>query len=174
LNVATQSTRARFSIREYRPTDFETLWELDQLCFPRGIAYSQQELSSFLARRHAISLVAEPDGDVDADSTGVPVDSSRLKIAGFVVAHAIRHKYGRILTLDILPQARRFGLGTTLMMACEERLRSGGCTAVFLETAVNNEAALQLYRKLGYEVVNILPDYYASHSLDAFAMGKVL
>jgi [ribosomal protein S18]-alanine N-acetyltransferase len=174
LNVATQSTGARFSIREYRPTDFDVVWEIDQLCFPSGIAYSQMELSSFLNRRHAISLVAEPDFPVEAESVEASDGGSRSKIVGFVVAHAIRHKYGRILTLDILPEARRFGLGTTLMLACEDRLRSSGCTTVFLETAVNNEPALRLYRKLGYEVVNILPDYYASHSLDAFAMRKVL
>jgi [ribosomal protein S18]-alanine N-acetyltransferase len=132
------------------------------------------ELSSFLTRRNAVSLVAEPHLNINArPSAATAGDGSGPKIVGFVVAHAIRHKYGRILTLDILPEARRFGLGSTLMLACEERLRSGGCSAVYLETAVNNDAALRLYRKLGYEVVSILPEYYASHALDAFAMRKV-
>jgi len=174
LNVATQSTGARFRIREYRPTDFETLWEIDQRCFPPGISYSQMELRSFLTRRTAVSLVAETHFGLHARSAEPSAAGSRSKIAGFVVAHAIRHRYGRILTLDIVPEVRRSGLGSALMLACEERLRSLACGEVYLETAVNNDAALRLYRKLGYEVVNVLPAYYASHSLDAFAMRKVL
>jgi ribosomal protein S18 acetylase RimI-like enzyme len=39
---------------------------------------------------------------------------------------------------------------------------------------VNNEPALRLYRKLGYEVLRTLPEYYSSHSLDAYLMGKRL
>ena len=106
--------------------------------FPPGIAYSQMELTGFIHRRNAITLVAE-------SLSAEPED----RIAGFVVAHPIRRKYGRILTLDIVPQARRSGLATQLMNACEDRLRSLGCNEVYLETAVDNEPALRLYRKLG-------------------------
>ncbi len=90
------------------------------------------------------------------------------------MAHPVRAKYGRILTLDILPEARGFGLASNLMMECEQRLRSLGCSDVYLETAVDNQPALRLYRKLGYEILRILPEYYSSHALDAFQMGKRL
>jgi len=173
LDAATHSAGAGFSIREYRPEDFETLWRIDQRCFPHGIAYSQIELSSFITKRQAITLVAEFEL-TDNDGEGVPKASPDGRTAGFAVAHSIRHKYGRILTLDIVPEARRFGLGTKLMLACEDRLRSAGCGEAYLETAVNNEPALRLYRKLGYEIVRTLPEYYASHALDAFQMAKRL
>ena len=168
-----QSAGTGFCIRGYRPADFEVLWRIDQRCFPVGISYSKIELSSFLTRRHAIALVAEFERGNAPTSVNPPNDDDDC-IAGFVIAHSIRHKYGRILTLDILPDARRFGLGTKLMLACEERLRSSGYREVFLETAVNNDAATRLYGKLGYQVLRTLPDYYSSHSLDAFQMGKLL
>ena len=152
-----------FTIRDYRAADFDRLWQIDQVCFPPGIAYSQMELTGFIHRRNAITLVAE-------SLSAEPED----RIAGFVVAHPIRRKYGRILTLDIVPQARRSGLATQLMNACEDRLRSLGCNEVYLETAIDNEPALRLYRKLGYEVLRTLPEYYSSHGLDAFQMGKRL
>jgi ribosomal protein S18 acetylase RimI-like enzyme len=76
--------------------------------------------------------------------------------------------------LDILPEARRYGLGIKLMTACEERLRFLGCAEVYLETAVNNEPAVRLYSKLGYQIMRTIPEYYASHSLDAFQMRKRL
>ena len=172
MTSASPTAGTGFSIRDYRPDDFEVLWRIDQCCFPPGISYSKVELSSFLTRRHAVALVAEFD-DGATFATLKPHDVYQ-NIAGFVIAHAIPGKYGRILTLDILSQARRFGLGTELMLACEERLRSFGCREVLLETAVNNEAALRLYGKLGYQVLRTLPGYYASHSLDAFQMSKSL
>ena len=76
--------------------------------------------------------------------------------------------------MDIVPEARRSGLASRLMRECEQRLRATGCNAVYLETAVNNEPALRLYRKLGYEIVRTLPKYYSSQSLDAYLMAKSL
>ena len=152
-----------FLIRDYRAVDFDRLWRIDQQCFPPGIAYTQMDLTGFITRRKAITLVAEfAEGSEFAGG-----------IAGFAVVQPIR-KIGRILTLDIIPEARRFGLATRLMQECEKRLRGVGCEQVYLETAVNNEQALLLYHKLGYEILRTLPLYYPTHALDAYLMGKAL
>ncbi len=153
------------TIRPYRAADFERLWEIDQLCFPAGIAYSQMELNGFVLRRNAITLVAE--------LASVGDGSPHQRIIGYAVAQPSR-KTGRILTLDISPEARRLGLGYRLMQECEQRLRDVGCGEAYLETAVDNDAALRLYHKLGYQIVRTLPGYYPSHSLDAFLMWKRL
>jgi len=173
-----QAAGVQFTIRDFRAADFDRLWQIDQLCFPAGIAYSQMELTGFVMKRNAITLVAEAqtaNADEGGQRTdGVNASENHARIAGFVVAHPIRGKIGRILTLDIVPQARRFGLASRLMQECEQRLRAVGCTQVCLETAVNNEAALRLYHKLGYEVLRTLPEYYSSQSLDAYLMAKRL
>jgi ribosomal-protein-alanine N-acetyltransferase len=152
-----------FVIRDYRAADFDCLWRIDQMCFPPGIAYTQMDLTGFITRRKAITLVAEfAAGSEFAGG-----------IAGFAVAQPIR-KIGRILTLDIIPEARRFGLATRLMQECEKRLRALGSEQVYLESAVNNQPALDLYHKLGYEILRTLPLYYPTHALDAYLMGKLL
>ena len=152
-----------FVIRDYRAADFDRLWEIDQICFPPGIAYTQMDLTGFVTRRKSITLVAEFSAE----------DDGRKGIAGFAVAQPVR-SIGRILTLDVLPEARGFGLGSRLMEVCETRLRGAGCKQAFLETAVTNEGAIALYRKLGYEILRTLPLYYTSHALDAYLMGKSL
>lgn len=152
-----------FVIREYRASDFDRLWRIDQLCFPPGIAYTQMDLTGFITRRKAITVVAE-------FSAGSEFAGG---IAGFAVAQPIR-TIGRILTLDIIPETRRLGLATRLMQECEHRLHACGCEQVYLETAVDNEPALQLYQKLGYEILRTLPLYYPTHALDAYLLGKQL
>ena len=173
-----QTADVQFTIRDYRAADFDRLWQIDQLCFPDGIAYTQMELSGFIMTRNAITLVAEMQaantGEADQADQGTDAPTKGGRIAGFAVAHSIRGRIGRILTLDILPEARRLGLASRLMQKIEQRLRAAGCTQIYLETAVNNESALQLYHKLGYQIVRTLPEYYSSQSLDAFQMAKRL
>ena len=97
---ALHTENVEFLIRDYRAADFDTLWEIDQVCFPPGIAYTQMDLTGFVTRRKAITRVAEFAAGRDVASG----------IAGFAVAQPIRN-IGRILTLDILPEARRYRRG---------------------------------------------------------------
>jgi ribosomal-protein-alanine N-acetyltransferase len=145
-----------FVIRDFRPEDFETLWRIDQECFPPQISYSRQELKYYQRRRGSFTLVA-----VDADD----------KIVGFIVAYG--GLTGHIITIDVLAPARRAGTGSMLLRAAEERLRSGGTRSVGLETAVDNAAALAFYKRHGYSVVNTRPHYY-SNGVDALVMSKQL
>lgn len=144
-------------IRDYRREDFETLWQIDQACFARGISYTRRELAFYIARKRGFTLVAELDG----------------KVAGFVVVDRYRHGQGHVITIDVLPEARRSGLGSRLMTAAEERLRSLGCSVVLLEAAVDNTAAIAFYKRHGYSVIQTIPRYYLD-SIDALVLAKDL
>ena len=147
----------RPTIREYRPSDFETLWKIDQVCFAQGISYTRRELAFYIGQKRGFTLVAETDG----------------KIVGFVVIDRDREGQGHVITIDVLPEARRSGLGSQLMTAAEERLRTLGCSTVFLEAAVDNAAALAFYKRHGYSVVQTIPRYYLD-SIDALVLVKDL
>jgi [ribosomal protein S18]-alanine N-acetyltransferase len=148
--------RAGLRLRDYEVADFDRLLALDRQCFVPGIAYDEAELSKFIHRRGAFTVVAE-----DAEGIG-----------GFLVAHMNR-TYGWIITIDIAPRARRAGLGARLMQEAETRLRDAGALGVVLEVAVDNAAALAFYKRLGYEITRTLPRYYLD-SVDAFQMAKQL
>jgi [ribosomal protein S18]-alanine N-acetyltransferase len=147
-----------FTVRDYRPEDFESLWRLDQDCFPPEISYSRMELKTYMRKRGSITLVAAEADDHD-------------KIAGFIVAHAGRT--GHIITIDVVAAARRSGVGSQLLLAAEERLRAAGSSSVTLETAVDNVSALAFYKRHGYSVVKTWPRYY-SNGIDALVMRRVL
>jgi ribosomal protein S18 acetylase RimI-like enzyme len=58
-----------------------------------------------------------------------------------------------------------------LIEALERRFNDSGCTAVLLEVAVNNQAALTFYIRHGYNVLKTLREYYPG-GLDGLLMGK--
>jgi [ribosomal protein S18]-alanine N-acetyltransferase len=144
-------------IRDFRPDDFDALWRLDQECFPPGISYSKPELRAYIRSRGAFTLVA-----VDWEKNGT---------RGFIVAHA--GSTGHIITIDVSPRWRRERVGSKLLAAAEDRLRTAGAQTVGLETAVDNRSALSFYKKHGYNVVRTLPRYY-SNGVDALVMKKNL
>lgn len=160
------------TLREYHPQDFERLLEIDMACFVEGIAYSEEEMHHFLSQLSSIALVGEEAGEEEREA------GTKQGIHGFVIAdHFLprrsRHPMGRIITIDVLPEARRSGLGRRLLIAVEEKLRELGCSHVSLEAAVDNFAALRFYKKQGYTGLKILPRYYLD-SIDALLMGKKL
>lgn len=151
-----RSSNTPVALRSFQPADFETLFRIDQECFPRGIAYSRRTLRLFLALPGADGLVAEKAGE----------------IVGFIISHAAGIG-GHIITLDVLAAHRRAGLGTHLLREGESRMRQAGVVQVTLETATDNAPAVAFWEKHGYRTEAVLKNYYAA-GLDAFQMRKAL
>jgi [ribosomal protein S18]-alanine N-acetyltransferase len=160
-------TRAQYVVRDYEPADFEALWRLDQACFAPGIAYSRRELLTYMARKSAFTLVAQrvdPAGRVLHSGDG---------LGGFIIADRGRAGRGHIITIDVAESTRRSGVGSLLLQAAEERLRTAGCEEVGLETAVDNAGALAFYKRRQYFLVRTIPQYYAT-GVSAFVLKKDL
>jgi ribosomal-protein-alanine N-acetyltransferase len=164
-----------FALREFRREDFESLWRIDQECFPPGIAYSRLELAAYIRLRGAFTLVAEsiPDRREKTGKQMAPGEGSSLELLGFIVAQVTRRGVGHVLTIDVPSASRRFGVGSRLLAMAEERLRVAACRSVELETAVDNAGALAFYKRHGYSVVKTIPRYY-TNGVDAFVLEKEL
>ncbi len=87
-------------LRPYSPADFDALFQLDQICYPRGIAYSKRTLRQYLAIPGAICIVAE--------------NNENAHITGFIVAESAPPE-AHIITLDVDPAARRQQIGSATL-----------------------------------------------------------
>jgi len=158
--------RVTFRIRAYQKTDFDTLWRIDQTCFEPKLAYSRFELAVYMRRLGSFALVA------DAGPSKQGNGAKPAQVLGFIVAE-YRRKTGHIITIDVVQEARRIGIGSALLQAAEDHLQKTAVQAVELETPVNNEAAIRFYKSAGYFVEKTVSGYY-SGQLDALIMRKEL
>jgi ribosomal-protein-alanine N-acetyltransferase len=94
---------------------------------------------------------------------------------GFVLALHLRQEC-EILSLGVLPERRREGIGSTLLdsVCSEGRVRGAQC--IVLEVAVDNSAALALYTSRGFMPVGHRRNYYrqASRRVDALVLQLAL
>lgn len=144
-------------IRDYNPNDFETLYRIDNVCFPKGIAYTRLELKFYIAFRRSLTLVAE--------------NSYAKEVLGFIIACKEQDKIGHIITIDVMPEHRRKQVGSQLLMAAERELSEKGITTIYLETSVENQPAIGFYRRHHYVIADKLPRYYMG-KIDAYLLMK--
>ncbi|MGG5886933.1 GNAT family N-acetyltransferase [Falsiroseomonas sp. HC035] len=92
--------------------------------------------------------------------------------AGFVLARVAADE-AEILTLAVVPEARRAGLGGALLAEAMAAAVLRGAGTMFLEVSETNRAARALYRAGGFTEVGRRPRYYADGS-DALVLRRAL
>jgi len=145
-------------IRHAAAADFQALLEIDQASFPGGVAYDAAELSYFMNRVGAETLVVEEDDIVVA----------------FIIMEVHRtRRSATIVTLDVRETHRRNGYGTQLLKRAEDILNDYGVEGYDLQVDVTNDPAIDFYKKHGFITVRTLRNYYANGN-DAYLMVKEL
>ncbi len=91
---------------------------------------------------------------------------------GMVMARVAADE-AEILTLAVLPEQRRQGLGRALLTEAAAVAAGHGAVAMFLEVALRNVAARGLYEAMGFALVGQRRRYYADGD-DALVLRKEL
>lgn len=121
-------------------------------------AWTAEEIAKLLENDAVFALVSRVGG-----------------IQGFVMAWAAAGD-AEVLTVAVTPEARRRGVGASLVTAAGVTALARGAASMHLEVAEDNEAARALYLKLGYEEAGRRRAYYAgaAGSVDAIVMRRKL
>jgi ribosomal-protein-alanine N-acetyltransferase len=153
-------------LRDYRETDLEAMFLLDEICFAPEFRFDRESMRAFAGARNAITVVGEQIGGA---------------IAGFVIVQMERTAAGwrgYVVTLDVSPECRRAGLGGRLMREAEARAFAAGARWMELHVFTGNEGAIRFYERLGYVRVGVEPRFYGATAeaggMDAFVYRKEL
>ncbi|MBZ4416345.1 ribosomal protein S18-alanine N-acetyltransferase [Myxococcus sp. RHSTA-1-4] len=145
-----------FLIRQMTVEDMPAVMALEKQSFknPWSPELLQRELQHEWS---TILLVEEERG------AGAPV---LLGLAIFWIVHDEVH----VLNVATAPEHRRRGVARAVMDEVLARGKARHCTLATLEVRRSNEAALQLYRSLGFRPVGVRPNYYVDEGEDAIVM----
>ena len=151
---------APFSFRRMSPGDLDRVMEIEKDGFTHP--WSADLIRRELAHDWSTILLAT---ERRRGPGGAPVEA----IIGFVVYWLV-HDELHILNIAIAVEERRRGVGRVLMEEAAARGRSAGAVLATLEVRRSNQAAIALYRSLGYRQVGIRTNYYADEGEDAIVM----
>lgn len=107
----------------------------------------------------------DPRGYLAFDASVVEMDGA---VAGFLVLRRTAPDEAEILNLAVAPAHRRRGLARLLL----ERVALARPVALYLEVRESNQAALSLYRALGFVACGRRPGYYRSPPEAAVLMRR--
>lgn len=107
-------------------------------------------------------VAAQPDGE------GVPKPLVGYAGIWYDGEHA------HVMTIGVEGANRRRGIGQLLLTALTDRARELGAVSMLLEVAVDNDAAIALYRRAGFEQIGLRKRYYQPEDTDAYTMQLTL
>ena len=124
-------------IRSYVESDQADVTALWRTVFPDSSSWNvpERDIERKLAVQRELFFVAVVDGQVVGTAMG-GYDGHR----------------GWVYYLAVSPHFRNRGIGTALVKRVEGALTQQGCPKVNLQVRASNDAVVDFYRKLGYEI----------------------
>jgi ribosomal-protein-alanine N-acetyltransferase len=154
-----------FKLRKFNINDLERITYINRTCLPEN--YSDYFFLDLYRRFPETFIVAEENGEV----VGYIMCRIETGLSSFILRGLV--KKGHIVSVAVLPQCRRKGIGEALVTKAMENMRLYKAKQCFLEVRVTNIEAVGLYKKLGFGVSRTVRGYYADGE-DAYVMETKL
>lgn len=154
-----------FELRKFNPRDLGRVVYINRTCLPEN--YIDQFFLDLHERFPETFIVAEVDDEVVGYiMCRIEVGLSNYGLGGFI-------KKGHVVSLAVMPQYRRMGIGYALVSKAMEGMRLYNAKQCYLEVRVSNIPAINLYTKLGFKIARVIRGYY-SDGEDAYLMTRNL
>lgn len=147
--------------------DLEAINKIDKTCFGEGAfdfgyAVDSSDYETFVAEKKGFGIVGFAAIEIYPEHDA---DQAYNTLIGEIPKSGVVY----VMTLDVLPEFRRRGIGLKLMRAIEDASN----TEIRLHVAVANEPALLLYGKSGFRKTGFRHDAYGDGK-HAFLIKKEL
>ncbi|CAH1971617.1 unnamed protein product [Acanthoscelides obtectus] len=153
-------TRENIELGNVTPHNIKQLKRLNSVVFP--VSYNDKFYKDVLEAGELAKLAYYNDIVVGAVCCRIDVTEN------------FRRLY--IMTLGCLYPYRRLGIGTIMVQHVLNYVeQDGNFDSVFLHVQVNNEVAINFYKKFGFEIVETKEHYYKRiEPADAYVLQKTL
>jgi len=154
-----------YTPRRFRPEDLDRVMYVNKKCLPEN--YATHFFMDLYERFPDTFIVVEENNEILGYvmcriETGLP-DFGLLGIS----------KKGHVISIAVLPEHQRKGLGQALMKEAMKGMGLHKAKECYLEVRVSNTPAINLYKKLGFEISRAVHGYYANGE-DAYVMSRKL
>jgi ribosomal-protein-alanine N-acetyltransferase len=124
----------------------DQLFQIEEQCFDQE-AFSKRQIAYLLTDYNSIAFVAKVNE----------------VIVGFIIAQVEveeNTEFGHVITINVVPNLRRKGIGKRLLLEIETLLKQKGIEESRLEVREDNHTAIKLYQTMGYKTLGKLENYY--------------
>jgi ribosomal-protein-alanine N-acetyltransferase len=154
-----------YTVRQFKTSDLDGVIRINRECLPEN--YSTLFFMNLYKRFPETFIVAEANREIVGYimcriETGIP----SFKLLGI-------SKKGHVISVAVLPGHHRKGVGFKLIQEATKAMANYKAKECYLEVRESNLPAIQLYKKLGFEVARTIRNYYADGE-DAFVMALEL
>ena len=155
-----------YNLRKFEPKDLHQVMSINRRCLPEN--YSESFFISLYKNFPETFIVAEKDGTVVGYiMCRIESGFSSIGFSPFSLS-----KKGHIISIAVLPEHQRKGLGRALIeKALETMTKFYNAKICYLEVRVSNEPAIRLYKKVGFEIQRTIRGYYADGE-NAYIMSR--
>ncbi len=155
----------KYKFRRFKPSDLEWVMRINRECLPEN--YTTYFFMNLYKRYPETFVVAEIDNEVVGYimcriETGLP----SFKLLGIT-------RKGHVISIAVMSRHQQKGIGYALMREATQAMVNYNAKECYLEVRESNLPAVQLYKKLGFDIVRTVKNYYADGE-NAFLMAKRL
>ncbi len=152
-------------LRPFKPEDLEQVMDINQKCLPEN--YTPHFFIDLHKHFPAAFIVAEEKGRVVGYvMCRIEMGMPSLRLMGF-------ERKGHVISIAVLPEHRRRGVAKALMREVMKAMLLYRAKECILEVRVNNKPAVNLYRKMGFQVTQKVRGYYSDGEA-AYQMARKL
>jgi ribosomal-protein-alanine N-acetyltransferase len=145
--------------------DLRSVTHINYVCLPEN--YTDFFFVDLYKRFSETFVVAEENGEV----VGYIMCRIEVGLSNFGFSGIL--KKGHVVSVAVLPEYRRKGVGEALVNEAIKGMQLYKAKQCFLEVRVTNTPAINLYKKLGFQVTRTLRGYYTDGE-DAYVMSREL
>jgi len=148
----------KYEIHPLTAGNLKQVLSLNLRCFTAGDSYNKHTLHYLLNEPRTLSVKAVTPND---------------ELVAFAFVMLNPNGAAHLTTIGVAPEHRRRGLAERILIHIEDKLRRKDVGTIMLEVRVSNYGAQQLYRRLGFHVVQRIVNYY-NNGEDCYLMMKSL